>query len=171
MQNRASDIFLKASQKLEIMPHIEHAFVLTPLQSISAVIDECRKYEKEDGILVLHYLTRGSIQTRTCLVCYFQRKPDKMEIITPNLTRDKYFKYFAHKIFKIKFIPFRNPDGSLWEQERITSTLSFFHKLVKQGNSTQTTYKNLERIIIALNGQRTVTRKTLYDRFIKWLNT
>lgn len=171
MQKKASDIFFKNSQKLEAMPHIEHAFVLTPLQSISAVIDECREYEKDDGILVLHYLTRGSIQTRTCLACYFQRKPDKMEIITPNLTRDKYFKYFAHKIFKIKFISFRNPDGSPWEQERITSTLSYFHKLVKQGSPTQATYKNLERIIIALNGERTVTRKTLYDRFIKWLNT
>jgi hypothetical protein len=171
MQSKASDIFLKTSQKLEIMPHIEHAFVFTPLQSISAVIDECRKYEKEDGVLVLHYLTRGSIQTRTCLVCYFQRKPDKMEIITPNQTRDKYFKYFAHKIFKIKFIPFSNPDGSPWEQERITSTLSYFHKLVKQGNSTKVTYKNLERIIIALNGERTITRKTLCYRLIEWLNT
>lgn len=171
MQNKSKYIPLKDGKKFQAMPHIAHDFVLTPAQSISAVVDECRKYEKEDGILVMQYLTCGSIKIRFCLGCYFQRKPDRMEIIAPNITMDKYFKYRADKIFKIKFIPFINSDGSPWEQERITTTLSYFHKLVKQGNSTQVTYKNLARAIVALNGERTVTRKTFYDEFLKWLNT
>lgn len=171
MQNKSNYIPFKDRKKFQAMPHIAHDFVLAPAQSISIVVDECRKYEKENGILVMLYLTRGSIKIRFCLDCYFQRKPDRMEIITPNITMDKYFKYRADKIFKIKFIPFINSDGSPWEQERITTTLSYFQKLLKQGNSTQATYKSPQRTIIALNGERTTTRNTLYDRFIKWLNT
>jgi len=171
MQQKTKAAILNLNEKIEIMPHIDHAFVMSPPQTVSAVIDEYKKYETENGVIVLHYLAQGSIKIRVCLTCYFQRKPDKFEIVSPNHNRQKYFQYFGHKTYKIKFIAFSYPDGSPWSQEKITSTLSCLFKLVKQEAATLATQNHPEKIIFALNGRRVTTQKTLLARLVRWLNS
>jgi len=60
MQQKTKAAILNLNEKIEIMPHIDHAFVMSPPQTVSAVIDEYKKYETENGVIVLHYLARIS---------------------------------------------------------------------------------------------------------------
>ncbi|MFG3692204.1 hypothetical protein ACGFZ6_02290 [Stutzerimonas stutzeri] len=134
------------------LPHINHFFLTAPPQSAHEVALEYGKSQKQHGILVLHYANSGAIKIRVCHTYFSRSNAETFEIAAFNHYRKKNWRYYGFRIYKIKFIPMVNPDGSAWPQEKQTAFISYFFDL---GNEIKaySGRNQREQIIRAFSGK------------------
>lgn len=124
------------NKNLKLLPHINHFFLTVPPQSANEVALEYGKSQKQHGILVLHYVTSGAIKIRVCHTHFSRINSETFEIAAFNHYRKKNWRYYGFRIYKIKFIPMVNLDGSAWPQEQQTALTSYFFNLGKETNTS-----------------------------------
>lgn len=170
MQKKVDSPF-RFDKKPRPMPCIAHYFVVAQPQSASEVIAEYNKSENNFGIIVMHYLTKGEIKARICHTYYSKINTDKFEIMAYNHPRAKDYWYHGHRIYSIKYIPMTLPDGSPWPKYRQAEFISYFFDLGKRANNNLDRALHLEKICLALNGQRlhTTDKNHIRGRITQWL--
>ncbi|MCB4796685.1 hypothetical protein LGR51_19485 [Pseudomonas sp. NP21570] len=140
------------NKNLKLLPHINHYFLTVPPQSANEVALEYGKSQKQHGILVLHYVSSGAIRIRVCHTYFSRINSETFEIAAFNYYRKKNWRYYGFRIYKIKFIPMVNLDGSAWPQEQQTAFISYFFNLGKANNISSERIQQVQ-IIRAFSGK------------------
>lgn len=120
------DIKFHLGEKPLKMPSIKHAFVMVPQQSVEQLYAELDKSKVMRGIILLHYLTQGSVLLRVCPEPFVKEGPSRIDVVSFNSMRKRFWSYHGDKIYYSKFIPLVDAEGKELSPEDKALLISYY---------------------------------------------
>lgn len=108
------------------IPSIKHAFVMVPQQSVDKLYAELDRSKVMRGIVLLHYLTQGSVLLRVCPEPFLKEGPSRIDVVSFNSMRKKCWSYHGDKIYYSKFVPLVDAEGKELPPEDKAKLISYY---------------------------------------------
>ncbi|NNT95760.1 hypothetical protein HKT13_18075 [Pseudomonas nitrititolerans] len=126
MSNNKFGLKFNFGEKPLVMPSINHAFVVVPQQSVDQLYAELDKSKVVRGIILLHYLTQGSVLLRVCPEPFVKEGPSRIDVVSFNSMRKKCWSYHGDKIYYSKFVPLVGQNGEELSPEGKAKLISYY---------------------------------------------